>query len=71
MKACWKICKAEGALAGVQGCTAPLFSEMDWNAPPNFKDYIDNVPQMGVQNFIGNIIMDGGTLLIFFLNLLE
>ena len=38
----------EGALAGVQGCTAPPYFEIDCNAPPNFKDYIKHVSQMGV-----------------------
>lgn len=47
----------EGVLAGVQGCTAPPFFEMDCNAPPNFENFINNVPQMGVQNQIFNKAM--------------
>ena len=49
--------RTEGALAGVQGCTAPPFFEMDCNAPPNFENFINNVPQMGVQNQIPNKAM--------------
>ena len=37
---------------GVQGCTAPLYFEMDCNTTPNFVDFINNVPQMGVQSQI-------------------
>ena len=48
---------AEGALSGVQGCIAPPFLEMDCNAPPNFENFISNVPQMGVQNQIPNKAM--------------
>ena len=47
----------EGKLEGVQGCTAPPFFEMDCNAPPNFENFINNVPQMGVQNQIPNKAM--------------
>ena len=42
--------ESEGALAGVQGCTAPPYLKMDCNAPPNFGDFTNNVLQMGVQN---------------------
>ena len=48
---------AEGALAGVQGCTAPPFFEMDCNAPPNFENFINIIPQMGVQNQSSNKAM--------------
>ena len=34
---------------GMEWCTAPPYFEMDYNAPPNFEDYINNVPKMGVQ----------------------
>ena len=46
--------ETEGTLAGVQQCTAPLYFEMGCNAPPNFEDYMNNIPQMGVQNQIPN-----------------
>ena len=40
------ICHAEGALAGVQGCTAPPFFENYHTAPPNFRLFIDNAPKV-------------------------
>ena len=39
------IVNAEGALAGVQGCTAPPFFENYHTAPPNFRLFIDNSPK--------------------------
>ena len=37
---------------GMEGCTAPLYFEMDSYAPPDFADYINNILQMKVQNQI-------------------
>ena len=47
----------EGALAGVQRCTASPYFKMDCNAPPNFGDLIKNVLEMGVQNQVLNTAM--------------
>ena len=30
---------------GVQGCTAPLFLEKDYNVPPNFEQFMTIAPQ--------------------------
>ena len=49
--------ETEGALAGMQECNAPLYFEMGCNAPPNYQDYINNIPQIGVQNQIPNKAM--------------
>ena len=44
---------AGGALAG---CTSPPFL-VDWYAPSNFENYINNVPKIWVQNKILNKAM--------------
>ena len=37
--------QSEGALVGVQGCTAPPFFKKHHITPPNFEQSLDNAPQ--------------------------